>query len=847
MRFTARGGYVLALSLAAACSGEDEPPPPPPVLVTLSGMSVRLEPRPLRLVVSGRDGRVLFDGLPPRAVAPQTEEEDPPALTGFAVRDVTTEVEASFGSFQFTDRGHGWRVATRADGVVGTPDELSFDAANGDGVVAHVAVRAAADGEIAIAVRPSRPPVAGARAWTSLGARCAADEHVLGFGAQARDVDHRGTVVPLVVGEPGIGKRDDDANIPLFYLKGARHASSFPAPIYLSKRGYVGALDGPGRAVFGVCAEEDVLRIAQDTTSSPDATFVFRIFDGPTPHDALGRSTARFGRPRLPPRLAFAPWTDAIMGTEKVRAFGTFLREKDIPASAIWSEDFRGGKMNGDDYAIANGWDVDPALYPDFVGLVAELRAKGLAMFTYFSTFLSQGESVTNEAASLGFAVKRADGSDYTFTGADFTPTGLVDLTQPAARQWMAGKVKANLALGAAGFMGDFAEWLPFDARLGDGSDPFATHDLYPRLWQETQRMALDAPDVGGAAPPPGERLSFVRSGWLGSAPLADVVWAGDQSTDFKLDDGLPTIVPMGLGLGIAGISTYGHDIAGYQVALTVPSTKELFFRWTELGAWSPVMRTHHGTQPLKNWSLDRDAETTAHFRRYAILHQQLLPVWEKLATEASETGIPIWRHLALEVPDDVVAWQTGNELMVGSSILVAPVDAAGVSSRPVYLPAGDWVPWEPGPVLAGGVHEVAAGVTEIPVFVRRGSLLAMLPDTVRTVLPSAVGVTRVEDAGDDRVLFVALGPDASFVERGGLRYALTNANGRDAAAFAAATWNGAALAACPATPAPPCVLASASRTKAFVTGPGVLEGAGGARVVVEGGAATRALVVDLR
>ena len=85
------------------------------------------------------------------------------------------------------------------------------------------------------------------------------------------------------------------------------------------------------------------------------------------------------------------------------------------------------------------------------------------------------------------------------------------------------------------------------------------------------------------AAPDAASKLFFVRSGWFGTPALADVFWAGDQRTDFEPDDGLPTILPIGIGVGLSGISTYGHDIAGYQSASNPPSTKELFFRWTSL------------------------------------------------------------------------------------------------------------------------------------------------------------------------------------------------------------------------------------------------------------------------
>src|SRR5262249_34328930 len=151
----------------------------------------------------------------------------------------------------------------------------------------------------------------------------------------------------------------------------------------------------------------------------------------------------------------------------------------------------------------------------------------------------------------------------------------------------------------------------------------------------------------------------FGRSGWFGTPELTDVFWAGDQRTDFEPDDGMPTILPIGIGLGLVGISTYGHDIAGYQSATNPGATKELYYRWTEIGAWSPVMRTHHGSKPttyepgatVANWMWWSDAETTEHFRRHAALHMALVPFMEGLAKVAAKTGLPIWRGLMISYP----------------------------------------------------------------------------------------------------------------------------------------------------------------------------------------------------
>jgi alpha-glucosidase (family GH31 glycosyl hydrolase) len=781
-------------------------------------------------VVARSDGRVLFDGLPPADLVPPNDDADPPPLTGIAVRDVETKVEALYGSYQFTDTGSAWRVGRRAANVK-TGDGITFDAVDDQGTVASVSILGDGKGQLTIAVTPTQKAQGSARTWASIAATCDSEDRFQGFGAQQRDVEHRGSTVPIFISEPGVGKRDDDANISIWYLAGARHASSFSAPIYLSRRGYVGALDTPGRATFAMCSEEDRLRIAGDVESS-NHTFTVRIFDGPTAKEAMSRASTFFGRPRLPPRLAFAPWNDAIFGTESVEAFAKFLRDEDIPTSAIWTEDFRGGAFFGtsDDYKLSEEWDVDRTLYPDFEGMISRLHDSGYAFFSYFNTFVEKDANIWKEAQPKGVLAKHADGSDYVFTSVKQKPTGMLDLTNPAAKQFMVDKLKAIIAMGSDGWMGDYGEWFPLDAKPTDGSDPWVAHGLYPKAWQEAQRAALDADVPGG--PPKERRLAFVRSGGLRSGPLADVVWGGDQATDDSDDDGLPTVIPMGLGLGVAGISTYGHDIAGYQSALRKPTDKELFFRWTELGAFTPVMRTHHGTQPKKEWMLQSDAESTAHWRRYAILHQQLLPVWESLAKEANATGVPIWRSLAVEAPDDIDAWRIGDQFMIGPNILVAPVVKKGVTSRSVHLPAGKWIPWAGGPAVEGTVT-ANAPMGEVPVYVREGTIVSLLPEKVRSVIEEAKGVVRVSDVGDDRVVVVFGKGTGKFVEAGGLEYSVAPASGAN-------TWNGAPLTACAAS-APPCL----DGNVAHVVGPGTFVGA--VTVTIAGGAATRALSIELR
>ncbi len=108
--------------------------------------------------------------------------------------------------------------------------------------------------------------------------------------------------------------------------------------------------------------------------------------------------------------------------------------------------------------------------------------------------------------------------------------------------------------------------------------------------------------------------------------------------------------------------------------------TKELFFRWASLGALAPVMRTHHGRAISDNWRWNKDAETIAHFKRWADLHTRLFPLWRGLQEAASATGAPILRPVVFEFPSDRRQDDVKDAYMVGEALLVAPVVTASVT-----------------------------------------------------------------------------------------------------------------------------------------------------------------------
>ncbi|OYU89458.1 MAG: L-serine ammonia-lyase, partial [Burkholderiales bacterium PBB5] len=177
---------------------------------------------------------------------------------------------------------------------------------------------------------------------------------------------------------------------------------------------------------------------------------------------------------------------------------------------------------------------------------------------------------------------------------ARFTPgateAGVVDFTNPAAAEWFAEEVigKRMLDFGLDGWMADFGEYLPTDLRLFSG-DPMQEHNRWPVRWAEVNARAVASRGKTG------EILWFMRAGHTGVQAHCPLLWAGDQSVDFSRHDGIGTVITAALSSGLVGNAFSHSDVGGYTSLLGNVRTEELMLRWYELGAFSPVMRTHEG------------------------------------------------------------------------------------------------------------------------------------------------------------------------------------------------------------------------------------------------------------
>lgn len=642
-----------------------------------------------------------------------------------AVRSSLEKVKFNFGSFLFDDSGEPpWTAVASLKRVGAASDLALFAALDASGMpLGQLELTVPTADRARLQFLPAGTTNRALIAWD-----CAAGEHFVGFGGQSFDVDHRGQRLDLWVSEDGIGKLPGQEPPQLWFVNGKRNQTHTPMPLYVSSRNYGVVVRSEHRVLADVCMADPGQVQWEDQGGSLDVTWY--VASGPQEvNTAIAQD---LGTPEMLPGFALMPWIDAIYGPDNVLRVAQKLKDLKIPVTAVWSEDWRGGTKTGSDYTLDEDWHSDPKVYPQIDKLADKLHALGFKFFTYNNTFITQGADIWDEATTKGYTIHKPDGSVYAFTGGKFEPATLLDLDNPEAVAWARGVYASGLQEGADGWMADFCEWLPTDAVLAGGKRGWDRHQLYPVQYQKLNAELLSDWQAKDGR----ERLTFVRSGWLGSQKLVQVMWGGDQQTDFSTGDGMPSVIPIGLGLGVAGFPYYGSDVAGYASAGTVATDKELFFRWTMLGALSPIMRTHHGKLAQENWQWEHDAETTAHFGRWAGLHARLFPYLWMLAQQPERA---IMRPLAWQFPDFAPGWTRTDQYLLGNRIAVAPVMEKGATKRTVELPKGLWYPLlagspldDPGmsgaPVQGGAPLAVEASITQLPAYVPPGTLLPLLP-----------------------------------------------------------------------------------------------------------------------
>lgn len=211
----------------------------------------------------------------------------------------------------------------------------------------------------------------------------------------------------------------------------------------------------------------------------------------------------------------------------------------------------------------------------------------------------------------------------------------------------------------------------------------------------------------------------------------------------------------------------WSHDIGGH-LDQGKGIDPEMYTRWLQYGAFSPIMRTHSS----KSGSLNKEPwvfeETYAGVIRNTVRQRyEMVPYIYAMARKGYDEGISLCRPMYYDYPECPEAYSFRSQYMFGDDMLIAPVTTPGTdgyAAVDVWLPEGQWYELHTGTILDGGRTLTRHfAIDEYGIYVKAGSILPFYGDDVNhlndndedivvTVFPGADGsFCMYEDAGNDK------------------------------------------------------------------------------------------------
>ena len=303
-----------------------------------------------------------------------------------------------------------------------------------------------------------------------------------------------------------------------------------------------------------------------------------------------------------------------------------------------------------------------------------------------------------------------------------------VDYTLPAAREWWGNLHRAYTDHGVAGIWTDMNEPADFIDQTGKNQLDVVSYDEGEKSTHAKNRnvfalLMARATYEGLERLRPNQRPYVITRAAYAGIQRYSTMWTGDTNSTWEA---LQLNVPMFTTLGMSGEPFVGSDVGGFIGR----GSGELLVRAYQVSFLAPFCRNHkvidgYDQEP---WRFGDYYEGI--IRKYLKLRYQLLPFLYTTLEEAHRTGVPLFRPLVLNYPDDANTYNLDDEFMIGDDILVAPVVKPDVTQRLVYLPKGVWYDYWTNKKYQGGTTiTVEAPLETVPMFVRGGAIIPTGPD----------------------------------------------------------------------------------------------------------------------
>ena len=468
-------------------------------------------------------------------------------------------------------------------------------------------------------------------------------------------------------------------------------------------------IDYPGKVTFDCgYTDMDTLRI-----TVAEENYDFYIIEGESLTDIVHQFRQLVGRSYIPPKWAFgnaqSRWS--YMNEDEVREVVANYRANNMPLDAV--------VLDIDYMEHYKDFTVDAQRFPRFADFAAEMKAQGIHLVPIIDAGvkIEEGYDVYEEGVEKNYFCKRQDGSDFV---AAVWPgyTHFPDVLNPDARKWFGEKYKRLTDAGIEGFWNDMNEPAIFftpegvkDVKeamkafidkeetvqdvwairaqvtgLANNAEDYASmyHNVDGKMVRHDQVHNLFGYNMTRAAgeglreiSPDKRCLLFSRSSYIGMHRYGGI-WTGDNKSWWSH---ILLNLKMLPSLNMCGFLYTGADLGGFGCN----TTRDLLLRWLALGVFTPLMRDHacEKTREQECYQFEHIED----FRHIIGVRYRLIPYIYSEYMKAALTDDMMFKPLAFEYPEDRMAVNVEDQLMLGNEIMIAPVYTQNAIGRYVYLP----------------------------------------------------------------------------------------------------------------------------------------------------------------
>lgn len=434
--------------------------------------------------------------------------------------------------------------------------------------------------------------------------------------------------------------------------------------------------------------------------------------------DIITAYTSLTGRMPMPPlwSLGYQQNRYSYYPDTEVYRIAQTLREKQIPADGITLD-----IHYMDAYKLFT-W--NKSRFPDPAAMNAKLAKLGFKTTVIVDPGIKveKGYAAYESGLQSGIFIKYTDGQPYTgqvWPGWCHFP----DFTSDKGREWWKGQLENYTRAGVSGLWNDMNEIATWGQKMPDNvlfsfEGNTVTHQQAHNVYG---LQMVRASYEGYRAITPGKRpFILTRAGYAGLQRYS-AIWTGDNRAE---EDHMLLGIRLMNSLGLSGVPFSGMDIGGF----TGNPTPSLYARWMQIGAFIPYFRNHTGinTKSAEPWAFGEEVLEIS--RNYINLRYRLLPYLYSNFYDATQTGLPIMRTLALGYTHDPKVYDNRfqNQFCFGPSFLIAPFESKQ-DYAPVYLPEGQWYDLYTDSLEQGNREKMLTlSIQQLPVFIKESSIIPM-------------------------------------------------------------------------------------------------------------------------